>query len=457
MVKETAFYDLLGVSPSATKDQIRKAYYRRAKACHPDKHPGDTDKEAEFKAVSEAYQVLFDDDSRATYDRLGREGLQGQGNFADAKDVFAAVFGGPEFEPYIGTLKMCAPVDEKLQQDVEEAFATLQMRRQEFQQLAEAVQLSAAEVDHAKKELEALRRDVDEKQKKFDEANAIVQQHRVDECAGFLQKMTEQYVTVGKEGKESFIASVKQEFEKLRQCNMGEPMLHSIGYIYMYQSQKILGKNAVGVHQFAGFLEEAREGFHKFSEVTSAIGSGCRLLRAHYKLSKDAQAQQGEAPANAKLSDEDRQWFEGSIQKRMMHILWTITKKDIEDTLRDVVNKVILGETQQSNSSLASSDDAKFSTSLPPAALMRAEGIVLIGNVFLEAMSFDDFLNKDEPPTGLSRMSKDLEDRARGAGIDVDDVRKRAAEAREQASAMANDAAVAAGTAINKLFGWTKK
>jgi len=180
-------------------------------------------------------------------------------------------------------------------------------------------------------------------------------------------------------------------------------------------------------------------------------------LRAHYKLSKDAQAQQGEAPANAKLSDEDRQWFEGSIQKKMMHILWTITKKDIEDTLRDVVNEVIFQDSHHSNSSLASSADAKYNTTLPPAALMHAEGIMLIGNVFLEAMSFEDFMNKDEPPSGLTRISKDIEDRARSAGIDVDDVRKKAAEAGDRASVMASEAATAAGTAINKLFGWTKK
>lgn len=61
-VKETEFYDLLGVPPDASKTQIRKAYYTKAKGCHPDKHPGDDDKEAQFKALSEAYQALFDDE-----------------------------------------------------------------------------------------------------------------------------------------------------------------------------------------------------------------------------------------------------------------------------------------------------------------------------------------------------------------------------------------------------------
>lgn len=50
MVKETEFYDLLGVAPDASKAQIRRAYYAKAKLCHPDRFPGDDAKEAEFKA-----------------------------------------------------------------------------------------------------------------------------------------------------------------------------------------------------------------------------------------------------------------------------------------------------------------------------------------------------------------------------------------------------------------------
>lgn len=54
MVKETKFYDELGVEPTATKTQIRKAYYTKAKQCHPDKFPGDDAKEAQFKARARA-------------------------------------------------------------------------------------------------------------------------------------------------------------------------------------------------------------------------------------------------------------------------------------------------------------------------------------------------------------------------------------------------------------------
>ena len=63
--RETQYYDTLGVPYDASSAQIRKAYYQRARNCHPDKHPGDAAKEQEFKELSEAYQTLFDEERRA--------------------------------------------------------------------------------------------------------------------------------------------------------------------------------------------------------------------------------------------------------------------------------------------------------------------------------------------------------------------------------------------------------
>ena len=56
---DTSYYDLFGLKPDCTSAQIKKAYYQKAKQCHPDKFPDDPSKEAEFKELSEAYQTLF--------------------------------------------------------------------------------------------------------------------------------------------------------------------------------------------------------------------------------------------------------------------------------------------------------------------------------------------------------------------------------------------------------------
>ncbi len=70
------YYQTLGVSKTATKDEIKKAFRKKAHEYHPDKQGGD---EAKFKEANEAYQVLSDDQKRAQYDRFGASGTQGFG------------------------------------------------------------------------------------------------------------------------------------------------------------------------------------------------------------------------------------------------------------------------------------------------------------------------------------------------------------------------------------------
>ena len=71
------YYDVLEISRSATAEEIKKAYRKKALQFHPDKNPGDAEAEKRFKEVSEAYEVLNDEKKRQIYDRHGKEGLQG--------------------------------------------------------------------------------------------------------------------------------------------------------------------------------------------------------------------------------------------------------------------------------------------------------------------------------------------------------------------------------------------
>jgi DnaJ-class molecular chaperone len=66
------YYELLGISRSASADEIKKAYRKLARQCHPDANPDDPNAEARFKEISEAYVVLSDQEKRANYDRFGR-------------------------------------------------------------------------------------------------------------------------------------------------------------------------------------------------------------------------------------------------------------------------------------------------------------------------------------------------------------------------------------------------
>lgn len=99
------YYDVLGVSRSASNDEIKKAYRRLAMKHHPDRNKDDKTAEKKFKAAKEAYEALSDVDKRASYDRFGHEGLRGAAGgagggfsaegFGDVfGDVFGDIFGG---------------------------------------------------------------------------------------------------------------------------------------------------------------------------------------------------------------------------------------------------------------------------------------------------------------------------------------------------------------------------
>ncbi|GEQ70349.1 hypothetical protein JCM33374_g4025 [Metschnikowia sp. JCM 33374] len=99
MVKETKLYDLLGVSPSASENEIKKAYRKSALKYHPDKPTGDTEK---FKEISEAFDILSSEDKRQVYDDYGLEAARGNapagGNpFAGAGGMGGGSGGGPQF------------------------------------------------------------------------------------------------------------------------------------------------------------------------------------------------------------------------------------------------------------------------------------------------------------------------------------------------------------------------
>lgn len=89
-VADTKYYDLLGVSPDASKDEIKRAYRRRANEYHPDKTNGDPDKESLFKAMKEAYEILMNDALRAKYDADGNTGYSAIQ--LEARGILATMF-----------------------------------------------------------------------------------------------------------------------------------------------------------------------------------------------------------------------------------------------------------------------------------------------------------------------------------------------------------------------------
>ncbi|MCL2327536.1 MAG: molecular chaperone DnaJ [Bacteroidetes bacterium] len=93
MATKRDYYEVLGVSKSASKDELKKAYRKLAIQYHPDKNPGDKAAEEKFKEAAEAYEVLSTDDKRRQYDQFGHAGMGGAGGggfsgFTDINDIF---------------------------------------------------------------------------------------------------------------------------------------------------------------------------------------------------------------------------------------------------------------------------------------------------------------------------------------------------------------------------------
>ncbi|KAI4175669.1 MAG: hypothetical protein LQ348_006145 [Seirophora lacunosa] len=140
MVADTVYYDALGVPPTATELEIKKAYRKLAITTHPDKNPGDETAHARFQAIGEAYQVLSNEELRKRYDKFGKEEAVPGGGFEDPAEFFGMIFGGDAFVDLIGELSLITDLTKSME------ITTKQMEEEEKAEKAEE-KLKAKEQD----------------------------------------------------------------------------------------------------------------------------------------------------------------------------------------------------------------------------------------------------------------------------------------------------------------------
>ena len=110
------YYEVLGITKSASTAEIKKAYRKMAIKYHPDKNPDDKSAEEKFKIAAEAYEVLSDPDKKARYDQFGHQAFEGAGGFGGGGmnmddifsqfgDIFGSAFGGGGFGGFGGQRK----------------------------------------------------------------------------------------------------------------------------------------------------------------------------------------------------------------------------------------------------------------------------------------------------------------------------------------------------------------
>lgn len=133
MVVDTAYYDTLGVQPTATELEIKKAYRKLAIVHHPDKNPNDPNAHEKFQEIGEAYQVLSDQDLRKAYDKYGKDHAKPTEGFADPAEFFTSIFGGDAFVDWIGEISL-----------MKDLTATMDITLSEEQEAEEAAAAAAA-------------------------------------------------------------------------------------------------------------------------------------------------------------------------------------------------------------------------------------------------------------------------------------------------------------------------
>mmetsp|Transcript_21098 Transcript_21098/g.31264 ORF Transcript_21098/g.31264 Transcript_21098/m.31264 type:complete len:511 (-) Transcript_21098:86-1618(-) len=405
-VKDREYYDLLGVSTNATSADLKKAYYKKARLCHPDKNPDDPQAAQKFQELGQAYNVLSNDQLRANYDKNGKsESNEEQAQNMDPMVFFNVMFGSTLVEPYIGELWIAQMGDSMLKNDMD-AISTEGYE-----------QLDPEERDKI----------MEEKLGNMQEESEIRIAKRQVQCAKHLRKRIEFF-----EGLDSadtsliheFIDSCHEEAMKIAKGEQGDKYLRVIGFTLEACAEEYIG-NETTLFGMGAFFAKSKQRASAFGGTMSVLGTGIKAASAGVRAMKQAEELKRGAEETGGEIDEEfaAMHMQGSIDDSLpvfLEFAWAINKQDIQNTLKEVCKKLF--------------SDASVPKEI---RLRRAEAVRLLGKEFKEVgawaakldtgkMSADDIKAKVSV-AAMATMAK-----AQGQDITEEDQKEMMKQAKQQ-------------------------
>lgn len=323
-VSDLEFYNVLGVPPTATAGQIKKAYYVQALKTHPDKNPNNVEAAAKFRAVGEAYQTLSDEGLRSRYDKFGKQGTE-DAPVMDSAAFFAMVFGSDKFDSLVGEMKITS------------------------------MMTMGEEDENESRSSKAAR-------------EALKQWKREVQCAVNLAELLDPYVS-GQLTQAEFIEKIDTMATELASTAFGCTLLKTIGYVYMEQGSSALGG-------MGGLRANMKQSTHVMSTHYKATRALVGVAHQHVKMrdkekknrkaSLEESKEAGDAPNESKTSpggsasasnaagegkekkanEDPMQGMEPHEQaeaaESMLEMMWRLSVIELETTLRSVCKKVLV-------------------------------------------------------------------------------------------------------------------
>lgn len=322
-VADTEYYDLLKVSTGATPSEVKKAYYKEARQCHPDKNPGDEAATAKFQQLSRVYQVLSDPELRKKYDKEGKAAMEEDQKAMqlDPTVFFSLLFGSERFLPWTGEL-------------------TIAMQADHFVKASE----KAAEQDD-----DSLLED-----EKGGEAMKRRQLRREVQCAVHLREKLERDV-YGRDPA-GLDEQLTLEAHELAGAQFGPELLVALGEVYQLRAEIYLANELAGRFSFSKKLVGARHSGMRMRHAVHFYKNAAGSLVQAKKLYSTANKAQGKIAAEKQDESEaektDRGLLEEEASKEVQDAMddalptflqtaWSLVVRDIDSTMKSVARKLL--------------------------------------------------------------------------------------------------------------------